>query len=94
MTFPFIEKRLEDGSRIRTFSDDVGAEELVWHRDAEDRSIRVLQSSDWYFQVDDQLPVKMKNDDVFFIPKKTWHRVIRKGDSPLVVEIVTAEDQL
>jgi quercetin dioxygenase-like cupin family protein len=91
--FPFDEASLSGGQRVRTFSGDVDVEELVWHRDAEDRSARVIVSEGWYIQFDGELPKEMKPGDVFFIPKETWHRVIRKGDSLLAVEIVTTEGQ-
>jgi len=85
--FPFDEETLESGSRLRTFSSDSALEELVWHRDADDRLVRVIKSQGWYIQFEDELPREMRPGDVFFIPKETWHRVIRKSDSPLVVEI-------
>lgn len=84
--FPFHEE--ESGSvRTRTFSGDTRLDELVWHRDDEDRTVKVLESDGWYFQQDDELPVEMKPGDVFFVPQRRWHRVIRRGNSKLVVEI-------
>lgn len=84
--FPFHEE--ESGSvRTRTFSGDTHLDELVWHRDDEDRIIRVIESDGWYFQSDDELPVEMRPGDVFSVPRHQWHRVIRRGSSNLVVEI-------
>lgn len=65
----------------------VDVDELIWHRDREDREITVIRSNGWYLQMDDELPVSMHPGDVFHIPKEKWHRVIRKGNNDLVVEI-------
>jgi len=88
VNFPFSEERHGD-VRVRTFSGEVDPEELAWHRDAEDRFVRVVEASQWYFQSDDALPKEMRPGDVYFIPKETWHRVIRRGNERLVVEIAT-----
>lgn len=86
--FPFKEKVISDKRKIRTFKQDVSNEELVWHRDARDRHVKILQSSGWFFQMDDQLPFALKPGDQVVIPKATWHRIIRKNCSEdLVVEI-------
>ena len=41
---------------IRTFSKDVNKLELVWHQDAEDRDIEVLEGEGWQMQFDNELP--------------------------------------
>jgi quercetin dioxygenase-like cupin family protein len=87
--FPFTEVTVEHSARRRTFSGSVVPEELVWHRDAEDRTVKVITSEGWYLQLDDELPREMKSGDTYFIPRGVWHRVIRKGDGDLVVEIVS-----
>lgn len=74
-----------DGSYYyRTFSSDLDNSELVWHRDNEDRIIEVLNDSDWLFQIDDELPIKLEGK--FFIPKGKYHRVI-KGKKELNIRI-------
>ncbi len=85
---PFEEKQISETIKIRTFKQSTLNEELIWHRDAEDRSVRVLKGEGWYFQRDNDLPDLMMPNKVYFIKKCTWHRVIRKKDcSELVVEI-------
>lgn len=84
--FPFTEVRQEN-TAIRRFSADTDAEDLVWHRDREDRRVTVVTGEGWYFQMDDQLPVQMRPGDVFDIPKETWHRIIRRGTSSLEVSV-------
>lgn len=84
--FPFSQVEVPDGL-IRTFSGETNEEELIWHRDKEDREVSVLQSDGWYFQLDEELPVLMRPGDVFRIPKETWHRVTRRSNDALIVRI-------
>lgn len=80
---PYNEKR-EDETIIRTFSQDVSQEELVWHRDQRDRRVTVLNETDWQFQFDNEIPQVLK--DTIFIPKNIYHRVI-KGTGNLNIQI-------
>jgi len=75
----------ENNLIVRTFSQDIDEEELVWHRDREDREVTVLEETDWQFQFDNQLPQVLKN--TIFIPKNTYHRLI-KGTGELNVHII------
>ena len=52
---------------IRTFNQDTSEDELVWHRDREDRIIDPLSPTDWKFQFDNQTPVNITR--LLFIPK-------------------------
>ena len=83
MEFPFKEKTQKNIS-IREFSSNVDSSELIWHKDKEDRIVEVIQNSNWMFQMDNELPKLLK--DKLFIPKETYHRVI-KGNGDLVVKI-------
>lgn len=74
----------EDDLLIRTFTQDIDEDELVWHRDRRDRKVTVLKETDWKFQFDNELPQVLK--DVIFIPKNTYHRVI-KGTGELNILI-------
>ncbi len=69
---------------IREFSTDVDTHELEWHIDKEDRTIEVIENIDWQFQLDNNLPQLLK--ETIFIPKETYHRVI-KGTGNLKVKI-------
>jgi hypothetical protein len=90
--FPFsqIEK---DGKKIRTFKKDVDTEELVWHRDREDRLVEVLGGSNWELQLDNELPKKMKPGDTFIIPEGVYHRV-KKGDEDLKIAITFLNENI
>lgn len=84
MSLPFIEKSLGNNQYIREFSSDVDTHELEWHIDREDRTIEVIENSNWHFQLDNNLPQLLK--ETIFIPKETYHRVI-KGTGNLKVRI-------
>ena len=59
-----------------------------WHRDLEDRIIEVLSSGKgWKFQVDNELPVVLKNKMILNIPKKVFHRLIM-GEEELILKII------
>jgi quercetin dioxygenase-like cupin family protein len=74
----------ENGS-VRIFSKNANSKDLIWHTDLEDREIAVI-SGDWLFQFDNELPFELKAGSKVFIPKDTWHRII-KGSEDLVLNI-------
>lgn len=80
---PYKDSQSEDYI-YREFTQDIPERELVWHRDERDREITVLEETDWQFQLDNELPQTLKN--TIFIPKDTYHRVI-KGTNKLIVRI-------
>jgi hypothetical protein len=83
MDFPFNE-HIENGDHIRTFSERVKDSELVWHRDKEDRIVKSVGKTDWMLQMDNEIPRVIEGE--FFIPKNTYHRVI-KGNGDLTVKV-------
>lgn len=86
MDFPFKEKIISENRVLRLFESNTAGDELVWHRDREDRKITIHESNGWKIQYDNQLPVEMKKGDTFEIKAYEYHRVI-KGEGRLVVEI-------
>tara|TARA_R110000822_G_scaffold298184_1_gene420888 strand:+ start:272 stop:523 length:252 start_codon:yes stop_codon:yes gene_type:complete len=78
-SLPYTEK-----GEIRTFTQDISEEELVWHRDREDRIIDPLSLTDWKFQFDNETPVRITR--LLFIPKNTYHRLI-KGTGDLTIKV-------
>jgi hypothetical protein len=68
----------------RKFTQDIPEEELVWHRDKNDREVEVIGPTDWMFQFDNELPQPLK--DRLFIPKEVYHRLI-KGTGNLGIKI-------
>jgi hypothetical protein len=82
---PFQQEIIDD-IRIRTFDENVDDEELKWHRDRENRLVEILESDNWYLQMDNELPIKLIVGEKYFIPEGVYHRVI-KGKSNLKVKI-------
>jgi hypothetical protein len=78
------EEKVEEGYHIRTFSEDTNEDELVWHRDKEDRIVESIGDTDWMIQLDNQIPKPLT--EKVSIPKNTYHRVI-KGRGDLKVRI-------
>ena len=87
--FPF-DQHLEEERLIRVFSEDIDPSELIWHRDHEDRLIKVIEANGWGYQLDNQLPLPLEDGQELFIPKMMYHRVI-KGTGSLVVEVYMDE---
>lgn len=81
---PYFEYIINKNEVIRVFeNDNLGTEEL-WHRDLEDRTIEILNETDWQLQLENCLPTSLK--DRIFIPRHEWHRVI-KGTGTLKLKI-------
>jgi len=85
MGLPFKQKK-KGGLLIREFSKNVDSDELVWHRDREDRLVKVRSGTGWMLQLENMLPKLLMPGVSYVIPKNTYHRVI-KGSESLVVEI-------
>jgi len=89
--FPFEEELLEEDENYtlvrRKFNKDLDSKELVWHRDKEDREIKVISGSGWHIQFENKLPILIQKNDLIKIRKQTWHRIINKKYTELVVEI-------
>ncbi len=84
-TLPYTQEIIDD-IKIRTFNQNVDDEELKWHRDREDRIVEVVESNDWYIQMDNELPKLLIVGKKYFIPEGVYHRVI-KGIGNLKVRI-------
>ena len=73
----------QDGYVIREFSQETPSFEFVWHRDKEERIVEAMHDTDWKFQLDNLVPQKINR---IFIPKETYHRLI-KGTGNLKVKV-------
>lgn len=86
--FPFKEtKTTNPNVVIREFSPDTISEDLIWHRDREDRILEIIEPGNWWFQFDNEIPIALKKKTKLFIKAKTWHRVIKRGNKPLIVRV-------
>lgn len=75
-----------ENSFIRTFSNDLNEDDLVWHRDIEDRIIEVINNNgNWQFQFDNMLPIILNK--TIFIKKGEFHRLI-KGNGELKLKVI------
>ena len=86
MVNAYEQKNLNNGVFLRTFSKDVLSEELVWHRDHNDRIVEVLDGENWEIQFENQLPQTLKIGEEYVIPAYTYHR-IKRGTTDLLVKI-------
>ena len=69
----------------RYFSKEVNQEELVWHRDIEDRLVISVELTDWLIQLEGELPTILNS--IIKIDKSRWHRLI-KGSGDLNIKII------
>jgi hypothetical protein len=79
MSIPYTEK-----GEIRSFKANTPEEELVWHRDQEDRIIEPLHETDWKFQYDNNTPQSLTR---LFIKKGVYHRLL-KGTGELKLKVI------
>jgi len=84
-TLPF-KQTTKDRIKTRVFDKNIDNHELQWHRDERDRIVEVVKGSGWKFQMDNKLPITLKEGDRFTIPSEIYHRVIR-GSGDLVIKI-------
>ena len=84
MSKPYTDIEVTDKYIIREFTENIDPIELLWHRDDEDRTVEILEDTDWQLQLDNNLPTSLK--ERIFIPRHEWHRVI-KGTGNLRLKI-------
>lgn len=82
----FNQESTSENTFLRTFKEDISKDELVWHFDLKDRYMSVILASNWMFQFDNELPIKLEENQTIFIPKLKYHRII-KGDGELKIKI-------
>ena len=88
---PFREKIIEETENYilvqRDFMSTLIEEELNWHMDEEDRDVFVVEGDGWYLQIENELPRLMQKESIFKIPKETWHRIINKNGTKLIINV-------
>ncbi len=83
----YTQKNISDNKFERTFSSDIPETELKWHKDKENRMVEVTEDTDWYFQMDNGLPIPLNKGVKLDIPKETYHRVIKgTGDLKIIIQ--------
>ena len=81
---PFQEQQLADNLSVRIFLENTPEHELKWHWDEQDRIIEPVESTNWQFQFDNQLPIPINTK--INIPKGLIHRII-KGSGDLKLKV-------
>ena len=86
MSKPYNEQ-IEGNIKYREFDPKVETDELVWHRDRENRTITVLEGKGWFFQMDNEIPKEMCAGDILEVKKMDYHRLYKSGTTPLKISI-------
>lgn len=81
MRYPFKQKQISANVFLREFNKDVNSKELIWHMDREDRYVTVKSGKGWELQLDNQVPEPLKEGETYFIPKFTYHRIIKGSEN-------------
>ena len=84
-TKPYTET-LKNGIKTRAFEPTLLESDLKWHRDKNSRYIQVVSGNNWKIQIENSLPVTLKEGKTYFVNSKKWHRLI-KGNDRLVIKI-------
>lgn len=82
----YIDVIIDETTKYRSFKDTIDSDELLWHQDERDRTIRIFSGKDWKLQFDDQLPFVLEEGKEYQIPNHIYHRVI-KGNGDLIIRI-------
>tara|TARA_Y100000287_G_scaffold168650_1_gene152983 strand:+ start:63 stop:347 length:285 start_codon:yes stop_codon:yes gene_type:complete len=88
---PFKEKIIEENENFilvqRNFMSMISEEELNWHKDKEEREVFLVEGDGWYLQMENEIPILMQKGSIFKIPKETWHRIINKNGTNLIINV-------
>ena len=82
-----------ENGNIRTIEND--DENFVWHRDAENRRVTLIEGNNWYLQMANTLPKLLKKDEEVFIEKEKWHRVFCHDsdlNNSLIIQVIKLEE--
>lgn len=89
VTEVYAQENLSQEIFIRRFV-NTDKNNLVWHRDKNDRVMTVLECGDWYFQFDNNQPIKLSKGDTIQIQKMIYHRLIKESGD-LIIKIVESK---
>lgn len=82
----YTDVTIDQYTKYRLFKDTIDSDELMWHQDERDRTIRIFSGKDWKLQFDDQLPFVLEEGKEYKILNHIYHRVI-KGIGDLIIRI-------
>lgn len=79
---PYFDTIKINNEYYRQFEKNTNIDELIWHRDRENREIEVVNDCvGWKIQFDNELPISLKLNDRITIPAMVFHRIIKKENS-------------
>ena len=84
------DETINEGKKVRVFTESIDNHELKWHRDRENRLVEVIEGEGWQLQFDDELPINLEKGMGLIIPEGVYHRVI-KGSGNLKVSITVLD---
>ena len=85
--FPFKETQVNESVFLRKFSRNTSQDDLIWHRDREDRIVEVISGKGWRFQRDNEVPIILNEGDVVKISANEYHRLV-KGTNDLYLKVI------
>jgi hypothetical protein len=80
------------GYLLREFGSDSDPDDLIWHKDRNDRIVKVVKSNGWKLQLANGLPFTLKEGSSYKIPALSWHRIL-KGEGSLLVKIKESSEE-
>lgn len=83
---PYVDNYINTEEYTRLFDNGIDDDLLVWHRDAKDRLVTVLEGRKWLLQFENLMPFELLKGATYVVPKYTYHRII-KGKNNLVLNI-------
>ncbi len=70
----------------RVIKENVEDQQLIWHKDRKDRTVKVIYGTGWKLQYDNELPTELEVGQNYCIKKEQFHR-LHKGNGELKLEI-------
>ena len=87
---PYSQTNVLKNIFIRVFNPDDN-EMFIWHRDKNSRIVKIISCDNWKLQIDNELPIILKEGCNYLIQKEVWHRIIA-GNKELKIEITELEE--
>jgi hypothetical protein len=84
---PYEDIIIDDYNKLRIFKNHIDDTELLWHRDTNDREIKIINGNNWKIQYDNEMPIILEHNHTYYIPKNTYHKLI-KGNDDLIIHII------
>jgi len=87
---PYNQTNISKNVFTRVFNHEDN-EMFIWHRDKKTRIVKIISCDNWKLQIDNELPIILKEGYNYLIQKEAWHRIIA-GKNKLKIEITELEE--